>query len=1037
MNLTNPSIRGNCKIKDTFHFILSYVLGKEAMSRMANSSVLVVGMRGLGAEIAKNVILAGVRSLTVYDSEATRIADLSANPFLTAQHVQSGTPRDQACLGALAELNEYVQVGLLPPTCNVCTAETLGTFQVVVLTDMCLAEQIGFDEIARAGGIKFISANVSGLFASVFCDFGNTFLVHDATGEAALTGMISVISQEADGIVTCLEETRHGLEDGDWVRFREVQGMVEINGEAMPRKVRVTGPYTFAIGDTTNLSPYTGGGVFEQVKQPIQCSFKSLSQSLADPEIVISDFAKIDRSQQLHLGWQALWSFAKEKGHLPRPMHAKDAEFFLEKCRDLSKEAKIDETVLTELAHQATGYLPPMVGFIGGMVAQEVLKACSGKFMPIKQHFYFDSLESLFPAEIASSFPRTPQTCSPRESRYDGQIAVFGDAFQERLAGLKTFVVGAGAIGCELLKVYGLMGVGTAAAGAIHLTDMDTIEKSNLNRQFLFRPWDVSQPKAAVAAKAAIRINPHLEGHILPRVDRVGPETEGVFTDDFFESLDFVTNALDNLEARKYIDRRCILAGKALLESGTLGTKGNTQVIVPHLTESYASSSDPPEKTIPLCTLHSFPNAIEHTIEWALDLFHGFFRVDPENINRFLLTSSSPPAEWLASVSKSNNGRERVEALIKGLLTERPSSFEDCVGWARCKFEELFSNGPQQLLYTFPLDSVTSTGSPFWSGPKRAPSPIKWSPEDPLCLAFILHAANLRAKVYGLKGSRDVDVILAALANVQVPEFVPKSGLVIATTEAEAKSMSPTTNTNNNDQDIGELLEALPPASDFAGLRLDVIELEKDDDTNGHVDFIAAAANLRAINYGIAPADRLKVKGIAGRIIPAIATTTAVVAGLVGLEAYKLAWDCRRLESFKNGFVNLALPFFGFSEPIAPPKLSYTGGKTFFTLWDRFDIPPARIPFDPNLTLAGLLGMIKEEWGLVPTMLSYGSSLLYGYIRQKELLEERMRMTLVRLVETVGKKPIPDYQRYLILEMMADDADGNDVEVPILRVRIK
>lgn len=53
---------------------------------------------------------------------------------------------------------------------------------------------------------------------------------------------------------------------------------------------------------------------------------------------------------------------------------------------------------------------------------------------------------------------------------------------------------------------------------------------------------------------------------------------------------------------------------KPLLESGTLGTKGNTQVVIPFMTESYSSSQDPPEKSIPICTLKNFPNAIEHTI---------------------------------------------------------------------------------------------------------------------------------------------------------------------------------------------------------------------------------------------------------------------------------------------------------------------------------------------------------------------------------------------------------------------------------------
>lgn len=87
-----------------------------------------------------------------------------------------------------------------------------------------------------------------------------------------------------------------------------------------------------------------------------------------------------------------------------------------------------------------------------------------------------------------------------------------------------------------------------------------------------------------------------------------------------------------------YVDRRCVLYEKILLESGTLGTKCNTQVILPHATESYSSSQDPPEKSIPFCTLKNFPNAIEHTIQWALDLFEGVFKTIPETLIQFIST---------------------------------------------------------------------------------------------------------------------------------------------------------------------------------------------------------------------------------------------------------------------------------------------------------------------------------------------------------------------------------------------------------------
>ncbi|RUS28828.1 hypothetical protein BC938DRAFT_481393, partial [Jimgerdemannia flammicorona] len=151
-----------------------------------------------------------------------------------------------------------------------------------------------------------------------FCDFGENFEVSDATGEASLTGMVAAVTSEKEGIVTCLDETRHGLEDGDHVTFIELQGIEKLNNAA-PRKVKVLGPYTFSIGDTTGHGEYVTGGIFTQVKIPKTLNFKSLRASLSNPEYVISDYAKFDRPAQLHVGFQALHEFHVLHGRWPRP----------------------------------------------------------------------------------------------------------------------------------------------------------------------------------------------------------------------------------------------------------------------------------------------------------------------------------------------------------------------------------------------------------------------------------------------------------------------------------------------------------------------------------------------------------------------------------------------------------------------------------------------------------------------------------------------------------------------------------------------
>lgn len=976
--------------------------------------------------VAKNVILAGVRSVSLLDPQLATLADCSAHFYINQESI--GHRRDECCLKKLAELNEYVPVSILSELSGVnqLNEAIISKYQVVVVTEQTLSTQLEINQLCHPRNIAFIQADVRGLCAQAFCDFGSEFYISDPTGEAPIVGLVGGITQEAEGVVTCVDDIRHGLEDGDFITFREVKGMKELNG-CSPRRVSVKGPFTFSIGDTSTFHAYETGGVFEQVKQPKIVSFAPLKEALSRlDKMVVSDYGKIDRQPQLHLAFQALSAFrSKHQGSLPIPHNEADSNEFIILAKNAAKElgldVQFDEQLMREFAFTCVGQLAPMCAFLGGLVAQEVLKACSGKFHPIDQFFYFDALECL-PRGEAWYNNATPEEFLPTgSSRYSGQIAVFGTKFQERLASLKGFIVGAGAIGCELLKLFALMGVGTAPAGAVHVTDMDTIEKSNLNRQFLFRPWDVSKPKSRTAADAVCNINPDLKGHIHPRLDRVGPETEDTFGDAFYEPLDFVANALDNMEARKYVDRRCVFYRKPLLESGTLGTKGNTQVVVPHLTESYSSSQDPPEKTIPFCTLHNFPNSIEHTIQWAMDCFHGLFRGDAEAANLYLST----PEDFKRSLLQPGQGhRERLERVLKALESERPMNFEDCVTWARLKFEEFFANNIKQLLFNFPRDAKTSSGALFWSGPKRAPGPIMFSIEDPLHLDFIIAAANLRAENYGLKGTNNAAYIKTVLSKVIVPEFQPRSGVAIQVSDNEPVKSSASESSN----DIGELLHALPTLESLVGFKLHPIEFEKDNDTNWHVTFVTATANLRATNYEITTATRHAIKQIAGKIIPAIATTTAVVAGLVGLELYKLTAGPRTSDRFKNGFVNLALPFTAFSEPLAAPKARY--GNTEWTLWDRFEVTG-------DLKLSELIEHFRTQHGINITMLSHGSSMLFGFIRSKEVIAERLQMPISKLVESVAKKPLPAYINTLVLEMLAEDLEGNDIEVPYILIKFR
>lgn len=1015
----------NGEIDESLYSRQLYVLGHEAMKRMGSSNILVVGMRGLGVEIAKNIALAGVKSLTLFDPKPAALQDLSSQFFLHPEDV--GKPRAEVTAPRVSELNPYTPIKVHPSKTLTSDLSQLKQYQVVVLTDTPLKDQLLISDYCHENGIYVVITDTYGLFGTIFTDFGKNFTCVDATGEQPLSGIVADIDSE--GTVSALDETRHGLEDGDFVTFTEVEGMEQLN-DSTPRKITTKGPYTFSIGDVSGLGQYKRGGLYTQVKMPKFIDFEPLGQQLKKPELMMSDFAKFDRPAQLHVGFQALHAFADaHNGQFPRPHHDQDAAEVFKHAQSLAssgeEQVELDEKLIRELSYQAQGDLCPMAAFFGGLAAQEVLKSVSGKFHPIKQWLYFDSLESL-----PTSVKRSEELCKPLGTRYDGQIAVFGKEFQDKIANVKEFLVGAGAIGCEMLKNWAMIGLGSGPNGNIAVTDMDQIERSNLNRQFLFRPKDVGQLKSDTAAAAVQAMNPDLKGKITSMKDRVAQDTEHVFNENFWNSLDAVTNALDNVDARTYVDRRCVFFHKPLVDSGTLGTKGNTQVVLPRMTESYSSSQDPPEQSFPMCTLRSFPNRIEHTIAWAKDLFHTYFAGPAEIVNQYI----TQPNYLASALKQSGNEKQTLETLRDFLVTEKPSTYEDCLFWARMQFEKQYNNAIQQLLYNFPKDSKTSSGQPFWSGPKRAPDALKFDANNPTHYTFILSAANLHAFNYNISqksnSAQDRQTVLNSLENIMVPDFKPDPGVKIQADEKEPDPNAAPAG-GDDDSELQKIVNSLPSPKSLSELKLTPVEFEKDDDSNFHIDFITAASNLRAENYKIATADRHKTKFIAGKIIPAIATTTALVTGLVVLELYKIFDGKDDIEQYKNGFVNLALPFFGFSEPIASPKGKYQGPNgevTIDKLWDRFETE--------NVTLQQFLDDFKAK-GLDVTMISSGVSLLYASFYPPSKLKDRLPLKLSELVETISKKPIPEHQMNVIFEITAEDATEEDVEVPYVMLKLQ
>ena len=179
----------------------------------------------------------------------------------------------------------------------------------------------------------------------------------------------------------------------------------------------------------------------------------------------------------------------------------------------------------------------------------------------------------LLPRTFSDIFVESSEPSSSKSShagRYDFARQILSPSTFQRLQSAKILIVGAGGIGCEVLK-----DVACAGFGHITIIDLDTIDLSNLNRQFLFNKSHIKKSKSLVAASVAGQFNPHVE--ILPHHGNI---KESQFGFSFFKTFDVVLNALDNLDARRWVNKMCIATGVPLLESGTTGFLGQVQPIV-------------------------------------------------------------------------------------------------------------------------------------------------------------------------------------------------------------------------------------------------------------------------------------------------------------------------------------------------------------------------------------------------------------------------------------------------------------------------
>ena len=1110
-------------------------MGIDAVKKQSAASIFLSGLSPLGVEIAKNIILSGCKDITLHDTKITNAGDLSGQFFLGQDDI--GKNRAEACLRKLKDLNNYVKVNTNInelPTNKEDIEKLFNGYNTVILSDIDNEKAIKINSVCRAKKIKFILCDIYGVFGRIINDFGDEFVVHDTNGEESEEVILSNISNDEKGTIVVLKGTKHPFSDGDYILISEVEGMqlkdkdankakinyfntksdnfdnkdLSINNSI--HKVKVINSTTFKIGDLSMFENYIRNGKCKQIKMEKKLKFDSLSSVLnnfdgkyLDENLSIADFSKMCHNTITHLGYYSINQFILNKGRKPYVMNINDCLLLLDICNKKAEELKYkledsDIKLIYYLSLTNRVQFSPLAAFYGGFVAQEVIKAITGKFTPTNQIFYYNSYEVLPEINFESilDINKLSNLLSSNTSEYSDKLkqidnelnkiysnrdkinkyinnlnesdktltddsnnkftrslglrCILGDKTLEQLMNVNTLVVGAGAIGCELLKNFSMLEVGTGN-GRIIVTDPDIIEVSNLNRQFLFREKHLRMQKSSTAAAAICQMNSNIKGHVFAQIDKVCDDTEHIFTDKLFSELTLVANALDNVKARRYVDSRCVSNRIPLLESGTLGPKGHVQVIIPFKTESYSSQSDPEvTNDIPQCTLKMFPEEAIHCIEWAKEIFGKLFSLRPKNMNKAV------------EEGPENQDIKTLKQVIK-TLKDYPETFDDCIKLARESFQKYFCNDQKHLIEAYPIDKKNKDGSFFWTLPKRPPVWLDYNNKDIVHTQFISSFACLTAKLFNIKipytnpRSKEIrDKIGCIASQFKTKEYVVDINKLNQMKKEVEKDEQ---NKNNKDDDkkskdddknskdeeiindekqidllVKEFNEIIKcKFTNKNNKSFNVEEFEKDNDQNFHIDVIHSMGSLRCRNYKIEEMDWITVKLKAGRIIPALATTTASIAGLQALELVKIVQK-QEFDKIRNSFLNFAIPIMQSSEPGEISKtILRKDPDVSVTLWDRWEIE-----FDSNEkpTLSNVYNFIIKNYSLYPKDCFAGKKCVYSYIAFKDNEAERQKILnndLRNLVDFIN-----DVYVDLTITLTLEKEDVTLLKnVPVVRVIMK
>ena len=872
--------------------------GYNSMKKISDLNIFIYGLRGLGIEISKNIILIGPHKVTLFDDKIIEINDLGTNYYINEKDI--GKKRDETIISKIKMLNNYVICDILKDN-NIIAH--IKEFDVVIISEIIEFNILmNINKICRDNKIGFIYCLSLGLSFYCFVDY-NEHIIKDLYNTEKKNYFIKdIIKGEKTKIIIENDLDNFELNENDYIIFKELKGMSQLNN-GIKRKIISNGDNYFEINENSlNYDEYIEGGRVEEIREPIYIHNKSLKESL---NFENEDFLD-ERNINLHIAFILIHDYFKLHKKLPN-LEFNINEFkiiiknFYESEMNYFKNIKIDENLIYFIFKYSSFNISPVCSYGGGLVSQEIIKI-TGIYKTINQWFRIDFLNIL-----DKNIMNDNKIKIEKNNKYIDQISIFGIEVQKKLENLNIFIVGAGAVGCELLKNFAMMGISTNKNSKLIVTDHDRIEKSNLNRQFLFSNNDILKSKSECAVNSIKKMNNKINCQFYQEI--VSEDSKKIFNKKFFKNQDAVIMAVDNFEARRYISKKCENYGIPYFNCGTEGLYANVEAFLPGITEpsSYPINY---KKIIPSCTLKMFPSSINHCVTWAYNYFEKYFN---EYI-KLVDTLYKDRKKFYDIIYENLDCRKRyrkIKKIFHFLKIANNKDICECIKLGVKIYYKLFIFNINNLLKCYPENKINEeTGKKFWSGLKRLPHSLDYDINEKMCYKFIKSYTSLLSFCLDINSNEK-----------EISENIKKFNISDNIKIEKIKNFREKKYYEIKLEKYKNLIENFF-LENKRTINFHPTIFNKDSINSDQIEFLSICSNLRAKNYNIEQADEFKIKVIAGKIIPSIITSTSSIAGLLALNIYVICQN-KNYKNFMTGIIDFSDNSIALAAPLKKIESNY------------------------------------------------------------------------------------------------------------------